>query len=49
VNYCPVCKREYKDMGGNQTGLCPVCGSTLVQLPDDAMDKVRRENKQGKK
>jgi hypothetical protein len=48
VNYCPVCKREYKDMGGKQTGLCPVCRSTLVQLRDEAMDKVRRENKPGK-
>lgn len=29
VNYCHVsARREYKEMKGNQTGLCPVCDST---------------------
>jgi Zn finger protein HypA/HybF involved in hydrogenase expression len=44
VNYCPVCKREYTQKSRHQTGLCPVCGSTLVQISNDAMEKVRRKN-----
>jgi DNA-directed RNA polymerase subunit RPC12/RpoP len=37
VKYCPVCKREYKEMSKNQTLHCPVCGSTLIQISDDAI------------
>jgi rRNA maturation endonuclease Nob1 len=44
MNYCPVCKREYKEMGGNKTLQCPVCGSTLVWISDDEMERVRRNN-----
>ncbi len=43
VNYCPVCKREYKEMSGNQTRRCPVCGSTRVQIPDDTITQMHRE------
>jgi rRNA maturation endonuclease Nob1 len=44
VNYCPVCKREYKEMHGRKTGHCPVCGSTLVQISDDKMDQMHQKN-----
>jgi rRNA maturation endonuclease Nob1 len=44
MNYCPLCKREYKEMGVKQTRHCPVCGSMLVKVSDDIMDLVRQEN-----
>jgi ssDNA-binding Zn-finger/Zn-ribbon topoisomerase 1 len=44
VNYCPVCKREYQRTSGNRAGLCPVCGTRLVQITDEEMDTVRRDN-----
>jgi rRNA maturation endonuclease Nob1 len=44
VNYCPVCKREYQVTSGNKEGLCPVCGTRLVQITDDEMAIVRRDN-----
>ncbi len=31
-------------MGKNQTGHCPVCGSTLDRITRGAMENVRREN-----
>jgi hypothetical protein len=43
VNYCSVCKREYKEKNGRQTRHCPTCGTTLVQISDDSMDRVRRD------
>ncbi|MGB7788150.1 heavy metal-binding domain-containing protein [Methanoregula sp.] len=44
MNYCPVCKREYKEVKGKQTGRCPVCGTDLVQISESEMAVVRREN-----
>jgi rRNA maturation endonuclease Nob1 len=44
VNYCPVCKREYQQNTGYQTGSCPVCGTRLVQITDDEMEIVRRDH-----
>jgi rRNA maturation endonuclease Nob1 len=44
MNYCPVCKREYKETGVKPTRHCPICGSTLVQISDDTMDLVREKN-----
>jgi rRNA maturation endonuclease Nob1 len=44
MNYCPVCKREYKETGVKQTRRCPVCGSTLVKISDDTMNQVRQKN-----
>jgi rRNA maturation endonuclease Nob1 len=44
MNYCPVCKREYKQMSVDQTRRCPICGSTLVQISDVEMDQVRQKN-----
>jgi len=44
MNYCPVCKREYKQMSVHQTRRCPTCGSMLVQISDDTMDQVREKN-----
>lgn len=38
MNYCTVCKRKYRQNTGYQTGRCPVCGSMLVRLSDDALD-----------
>jgi hypothetical protein len=43
VNYCPVCKREYKETGGHETRNCPVCGSMLVQISENNMDQVRQD------
>ena len=48
MNYCPVCKREYREMGRNETGNCPVCGSWLIRISDDEMNGVHRENIQKK-
>jgi len=48
MNYCPVCKREYKEMSGKQTMHCPLCGSSLIRISDDEMNRVRRENIQKK-
>jgi rRNA maturation endonuclease Nob1 len=45
MNYCPVCKREYRQLNRNQTGLCPVCGSRLRMISDEALEKVRNEKK----
>ena len=44
VNYCPVCKREYTQKSRHQTGLCPVCVSMRVRIPDDALETVHRKN-----
>jgi len=44
VNYCPVCKREYKESGASRTGRCPVCGSTLELISDRDINSVREEN-----
>jgi len=44
VNYCPVCKREYKEMSGGETRHCPVCGSRLIQISDEAIMQVRQES-----
>jgi len=48
VNYCPVCKREYRESGAHRTGLCPVCGSTLELISEHEIDKVRKKNAEKK-
>ncbi|MFA5330771.1 MAG: hypothetical protein WC342_00185 [Methanoregula sp.] len=48
MNYCPVCNREYKEMSGKQTLHCPVCGTALSHISDEAMARVRRETIQKK-
>lgn len=44
MNYCPTCRREYKDTSGDTARHCPVCGSVLVQITDSALDVVRQKN-----
>ncbi|MDD4483032.1 MAG: hypothetical protein PHD55_01535 [Methanoregula sp.] len=46
MNYCPICKREYKETSGNPARHCPVCGSTLVELSSGDIAQVRRRNRQ---
>ncbi|MEN6396720.1 MAG: hypothetical protein ABFC78_09585 [Methanoregula sp.] len=46
MNYCPICKREYKEMSGNQTLHCPVCGTTLIELSGNEIAHVRSMNRQ---
>jgi rRNA maturation endonuclease Nob1 len=41
VNFCPVCKREYREMGTVQTRHCPVCGSALVQISENELNQER--------
>ncbi len=43
MNYCPVCKREYKQMSVNKTRRCPTCGSMLVRISDDELDHIRQK------
>jgi hypothetical protein len=46
MNYCPLCKREFKGMSGSRSRHCPVCGSTLVELSADEIAQVRHKNRQ---
>ena len=44
MNFCPVCTREYRQTSGrNQSGRCPVCGSTLVHISDSDLNQVRKD------
>ncbi len=45
MNYCPVCKREYKQLTWNQTGLCPTCGTRLQMISDEDLEQVRKKNR----
>lgn len=45
MNYCPVCKREYKQLNWNQTGFCPTCGTRLRMISDADLEIVRKKNR----
>jgi hypothetical protein len=43
VNFCPVCKREYRQKAGCQTGWCPASPGALVRMLDEDPDQIRQE------
>lgn len=45
MNYCPVCKREFKEQTAAQTRLCPVCGSRLRKISEDELQKLRLKSR----
>ena len=48
MNYCPVCKREYREMGRNETRQLSCLWHSLIRISDDEMNGVHRENIQKK-